>query len=659
LISDPEIPPANKLNAAFLICLSGTDHPLYSLAIAALQKNYSDSGLNELSDFYLRRLADIENEIVFAERNHKDFQRALTELEAYLKNAPSTEDGIFHEKVWQLFFPEGVGVFRNHLHHSENLRKSRIVRIKKTNSDSIKEPGHEILFTSNVLLGIPNKNTNISKLEYDAELRKALKQTLNEPQLFWYDHPVQIGVSPEANEILYGLSKLDKSLDEERDRGNLKKNKVKCVLSVSVTHNGLHEIAKDYIARELQDHSKLKNLEVYVFTENDTQLLIEDVFLKITEKDGDREEMRKLLQMIGVDGEYGRHYSFLKAISAIWNVLIDPKIKATFKIDLDQVFAQKELIEQTGYSAFEHFKTPLWGATGIAKNSEEVELDMIAGALVNEKDIHKSLYTPDVTFPDKIPDKEANIFFSKMLMALSTEGELMTRYKENAEIDGREKCIERIHVTGGTNGILVKALRKHRPFTPSFIGRAEDQCYILSVLANNSTPRLAYLHKDGLIMRHDKKAFAREALKAAEFGNIIGDYIRMLYFTEYAKIICKDVSKLKKIIDPFTGCFVSRIPITVCMLRFALKGAEFYEEGKENQGNRFLTENSRRLEKAIQFVAGNKSDLKIQAELERKGWNLFYDVLDKFESLIAAKDPSVSEIVHNANKIIGNCKLRI
>ncbi|MBN2522908.1 MAG: hypothetical protein JXB24_06515 [Bacteroidales bacterium] len=639
--------------------MSGTDHPLYSLAITALQKKYSDSGLNELSDFYLRRLADIENEIDFAERNQKDFRRALTELETYLKNSPSTEDSIFHEKVWHLFFPEGVGVFQNHLHYAENLRKSRIVRIKRTNPDSIKEPGLEILFTSNVLLGIPNKNTNISKLEYNSELEKALKQTLNEPQLFWYDHPVQIGVSPEANEILYGLSKLDKSLDEERDRGNLKKNKVKCVLSVSVTHNGLHEIARDYIARELQDHGKLKNLEVYVFTETDTRLLIEDVFLKITEKNDEKEEMRKLLQIIGVDGEYGRHYSFLKAISAIWNVLIDPKIKATFKIDLDQVFAQKELIEQTGYSAFEHFKTPLWGATGIAKNSEEVELGMIAGALVNEKDIHKNLYTPDVVFPDKIPGKEANIFFSKMLMALSTEGELMTRYKENTEIDGRNKCIERIHVTGGTNGILVRALKKHRPFTPSFIGRAEDQCYILSVLANNSSPRLAYLHKDGLIMRHDKKAFASEAVKAARFGNIIGDYIRMLYFTEYAKIISKDVSKLKKIIDPFTGCFVSRIPITVCILRFALKGAEFYEEGKENQGNRFLTENSRRLEKAIQFVAGNNSALKIQAELERKGWNLFYDVLDKFESLIVAKDPSVSEIVQNANKIISNCKLRI
>ena len=97
--------------------------------------------------------------------------------------------------------------------------------------------------------------------------------------------------------------------------------------------------------------------------------------------------------------------------------------------------------------------------------------------------------------------------------------------------DGKIECIQRIHGTGGTNGILVDSLRKHRPFTPSLIGRAEDQSYILSVLMNPGE-KLAYVHKDGLIMRHDKEAFAADAIKAASFGNLIGDYIRTLYFSE-------------------------------------------------------------------------------------------------------------------------------
>ncbi|MCK5505213.1 MAG: hypothetical protein KAJ10_08625, partial [Thermodesulfovibrionia bacterium] len=446
-------------------------------------------------------------------------------------------------------------------------------------------------------------------------------------------------------------------MDEERKRGNLGNEKVKCLLSVSVTHKGLHKVAKHYISQELQQHCKLKNLEVYVFTENDTQQLIDEVFLNFIGQHQIPQGAGKLLQVFGVDGEYGRHYSFLKAIAAVWNVLIDPKVKATFKIDLDQVFAQKELVEQSGASAFEHFKTPLWGATGKGKKGEEVELGMIAGALVNEKDIHKGLFTPDVTFPENLPDTEASIFFSKMLMALSTEGELMTRYAENTGIDGRSVCIERIHVTGGTNGILVKALRKHRPFTPSFIGRAEDQCYILSVLGHKNGPRLAYLHEDGLIMRHDKEAFAQEALEAAKFGNIVGDYIRTLYFSKYANTISSDTDGLKYIVNPFTGCFISRIPITVCMLRYAIKGASFYENEEYNMGHQFFVDNSKRLEQAIHFIEGDNSKLQSQVEIERKGWNLFYDTLANIESLIEKQDPFAIELANTAKQIIDSYKI--
>ena len=61
----------------------------------------------------------------------------------------------------------------------------------------------------------------------------------------------------------------------------------------------------------------------------------------------------------------------------------------------------------------------------------------------------------------------------------STVAEMMARY-DGAPQDGRARCLERIHVTGGTNGILIDALRRHRPFTPTFIGRAEDQAYLLT-----------------------------------------------------------------------------------------------------------------------------------------------------------------------------------
>ena len=61
---------------------------------------------------------------------------------------------------------------------------------------------------------------------------------------------------------------------------------------------------------------------------------------------------------------------------------------------------------------------------------------MIAGALVNEKDIHKSLFFPDVSVPDveeRQPDEL--VFFSRIPQALSTEAEMMARYT-NAVPDG-------------------------------------------------------------------------------------------------------------------------------------------------------------------------------------------------------------------------------
>merc|ERR1719333_1495570 len=109
----------------------------------------------------------------------------------------------------------------------------------------------------------------------------------------------------------------------------------------------------------------------------------------------------------------------------------------------------------------------------------------------------------------------------------------MTKYSADLE------AIQRIHVTGGTNGILVDYLFKYRPFAPSFIGRAEDQSYIFSTFCKPG-PKLGYYHKSGLIMRHDKEAFAAEAMEAARIGKMVGDYERIFLFSEYSRFCSGD-----------------------------------------------------------------------------------------------------------------------
>jgi hypothetical protein len=230
---------------------------------------------------------------------------------------------------------------------------------------------------------------------------------------------------------------------------------------------------------------------------------------------------------------------------------------------------------------------------------------------------------------------------------------MMTRY-HTGFLDGHRYCIQRIHITGGTNGILVNRLFRYRPFTPSFIGRAEDQAYILSVLPR-SGKRLTYVHKDGLIMRHDKEAFAQEAIQSASVGKMVGDYVRILYFSAYARLLAQDLSTIKNILDPFTGCFISKIPVTVVYLRFALKAASLFASGKDNDGIEFVREGAKRLKKALAFVQGEDGMLKRQYHRERMGWNLYYDTLLEIQKALKHQDRFATELREKARKIISEC----
>lgn len=618
----PDKVDSESLVAAFLLALGGDE-----TARSYLKQPESDA----TAAFFRAGLEAVEDEISAACMD-PEFG---TRLKALAEN-PSDETCLRH-----VFFPEGAGLPESRADRVLALREKRKIRITQLNPAPLSSPGSELLFTSNVLLTVPATSTVVDSLDYGDELKTHIRKAVGEEQLYWFDHPIQIGVEPAANEILYGLRGLDEAVEFERTRGNMGAGKITCVLSTSVTHKGLHGLAKDYIESEIRNAGGFKNIDVYVFTEAETDRLIHEVLVPA----GGHAEA---LQVFGVDGEYGRHYSFLKAISALWNAAKDPNVKATFKIDLDQVFPQQELVEQSGASAFEHFRTPLWGARGTDAAGNCVELGMIAGALVNERDIHKGLFTPDVLFPENASTTlEEKIFYSKMLMALSTEGELMTRYGESG-IDGKTECIQRIHVTGGTNGIRVDSLKKHRPFTPSFIGRAEDQSYILSVLMAEGE-KLGYVHGDGLIMRHDKEAFAGDAIKAASFGNMIGDYIRTLYFSEYARVLGKDrIDSIKEIADPFTGCFISPIPVTVVMMRFCMKAAGFFLAGEHETGTEFIMASHPRLTRAMAFV---RDGLGEQYELERKGWNQFYDLLEEVQqnSALRAK----------ATGIIDGCRVQV
>lgn len=646
---------ARSLNAGFLIALTDGLHPETLSANRFLSQMRRSPKWAELSGFYVKGVEWIRDEIHDVCMNNPNFKNRLESLALWItgRSGPETREEL-RERTWSLFFPEGNHILKNRDDQIQALRKKRTVTITELNRTPLTNPAGQILFTSNALLTVPPESTPLTGLSLSSRLKEKLAGVCNERQLYWYDHPVQMGVEKEKNEILYGLNGIEETVRFERKRGTLPMDgRLACLLSVSVTHQGLHHITKDYLKELLKNSTPLSNLDIYVFTEKDARLLVKEILVPAKNRYLKYSDSPELLRVFGVDGEYGRHYSFLKAVSAFWNIMIDPEIEATFKIDLDQVFPQEELVEQTGLSAFEHLKTPLWGARGSDSKGRPLDLGMIAGALVNKNDIEKSLFTPDVLFPHgEIPPDEY-IFFSRLPQALSTEAEMMTRYG-GGRLDGRRRCIHRIHVTGGTNGILVRSLRRHRPFTPSFIGRAEDQAYILSTLSNRGK-RLAYVHKDGLIMRHDKEVFAQEAIRSAYISKLIGDYIRILYFSFYARSLPVEIHELKDTLDPFTGCFISLVPISVVFLRFAFKAASFFAEGRGDEGHEFLETGVHRIMGAMEFVRGPDSRLKKQHEMERRGWNLYYDILEAVEKGLKRRDPFALDLKKKAMDMVLQC----
>jgi hypothetical protein len=113
-----------------------------------------------------------------------------------------------------------------------------------------------------------------------------------------------IGVEPEANEMLYGLHGLSDMIAFEKSKGHIAEDStITVVLSVSVTHAGLSDIAQAYLQFELDNAEAFSGLDIFIITENTTQK-IADILEKAS-------GMQSISTVFGVNGRYGRHYSFL------------------------------------------------------------------------------------------------------------------------------------------------------------------------------------------------------------------------------------------------------------------------------------------------------------------------------------------------------------
>ncbi len=94
------------------------------------------------------------------------------QAEEHADIARSLNDAEHREKLWSVFFPEAVGIYTQPQQAVNALRQKRIVVITRPHPEPIRDPAAEILFTSNVLLTLPNQTQPLDQLPLSTNLKK-------------------------------------------------------------------------------------------------------------------------------------------------------------------------------------------------------------------------------------------------------------------------------------------------------------------------------------------------------------------------------------------------------------------------------------------------------------------------------------------------------
>ena len=154
-------------------------------------------------------------------------------------------------------------------------------------------------------------------------------------------------------------------------------------------------------------------------------------------------------------------------------------------------------------------------------------------------------------------------------------------------------------------------------------------------------------------MRHDKEAFAGQSMAAAKIGKLIGDDVRILVFSAYLDALAADGADraaLGQLLDPFTGCFASETPVTLVLLRLALRTLRLAGSGVPHEAAEYAAGSARRV--AAEMSAHGDSDF-VAAELalERGAWDAYYDAIDAIET-------EGGELATRAAAILEDCRIR-
>jgi hypothetical protein len=143
-------------------------------------------------------------------------------------------------------------------------------------------------------------------------------------------------------------------------------------------------------------------------------------------------------------------------------------------------------------------------------------------------------------------------------------------------------------------------------------------------------------------MRHDKADLIPEVIAQGALSKHIGDLVRTRLFSVYG-------AEHKALLDPFTGCFVSQLPVTVSILRLCLRVLELDPMAADT----YLAEAVRRLDAADHLAR----ELPEVVAAERAQWDVFYDALDALEMGLATDSSQAAATADQLRRVIDDASL--
>ncbi len=149
------------------------------------------------------------------------------------RSTPQSSEAVA-EAIWRAFFPQAVGIRGHEEERIAELRARRTVEIERLAPDPISDPAREVLFTSNVLLTVPDAATDIDALPYPADLRAAIRRLPRRAAALLVRPP-----HPDRRRARRQRVAVRPARAGCGHRGGGPAGRVTCLLSVSVTHDGL------------------------------------------------------------------------------------------------------------------------------------------------------------------------------------------------------------------------------------------------------------------------------------------------------------------------------------------------------------------------------------------------------------------------------------